>query len=83
MFSKTIKCSSLEKQCPLWLTWRMLFPKHSFPAQDSVATNEENTASTSVECSPLFTYRKFILQWEEARSINEFESAQVLSRGKL
>lgn len=29
-----------------------LFPKHSFHAQDSVATNEESTASASVECFP-------------------------------
>lgn len=62
---------------------RMLFPKLSFPAQDSVASNEENTASASVECFPLFIYGEFILQWEESLSINESESAQILPKGKL
>lgn len=45
---------------------RMLFLKHSSPAQDSVATNEENTASTLVECFPLLSCKEFILQWEES-----------------
>lgn len=45
---------------------RMLFLKHSSPAQDSAATNEENTVSTSVECFPLLSRRVFILQWEES-----------------
>lgn len=62
---------------------RMLFPKHSFPAQNSVATNEENTASTSVECFPLFIYGEFILQWEESLTISESESAQIPPTGKL
>lgn len=62
---------------------RMLSPKHSFPAQDSVASNEENTASTSVECFPLLIYREFILQWVESFSIKESDSARVLPREKF
>lgn len=77
----------LENHKVFFLVKAMSFPvnaKDAFPqAQDSVATNEENTASTSVECFPLFTYREFILPWEESLSINESESAQILPKGKL
>lgn len=62
---------------------RMLFPKHSFSAQDSAATNEENTASISLECFPFFIYGEFVLQWEESLTINESERVQILPRGKF
>lgn len=61
----------------------MLSPKHPFPAEDSVASSEENAASTSVECFPLLIYREFILQWVESPRINESESAQILPREKF
>lgn len=51
-FRKSYKVFLLVKSNVLsfLLMPRMLFPKHSFPAQNSVAANEENTASTSAEC---------------------------------